>query len=202
MAHEGLTTGQAAAYVKRHPKTLQGWDRDGSLTAHRTTSGRRYWLRADLDRYLGRTSTEKPRFAVAYCRVSSQAQRPDLKNQRAIVEQFCVARGLANVEYITEIGGGLNFKRKHFLALIDRILTGEISAVIVAHKDRLTRFGFDLLKHLCELHSCELFVLDQEKLSPEREMVEDLMTIVHCFSSRLYGLRNYRKTLKAALASP
>jgi putative resolvase len=202
MAHEGLTTGQAAAYVKRHPKTLQGWDRDGSLTAHRTTSGRRYWLRADLDRYLGRTSAEKPRFAVAYCRVSSQAQRPDLKNQRAIVEQFCVASGLANVEYIIEIGGGLNFKRKHFLALIDRILTGEISAVIVAHKDRLTRFGFDLLKHLCESHSCELFVLDQEKLSPEREMVEDLMTIVHCFSSRLYGLRNYRKTLKAALASP
>jgi predicted site-specific integrase-resolvase len=169
--------------------------------AHRTATGRRYWLKADLDRYLGKTTVDAPRTAIAYCRVSSQAQRPDLKNQRSVLEDFCAARGLANVEFVSEIGGGLNFKRKHFLSLVDRVVRGEISHLIVAHKDRLTRFGFDLLKHLCEAHACELLVLDQEKLSPEREMVEDLMTIIHCFSSRLYGLRNYRKTLKAALAS-
>ena len=201
MTHEGLTTGQAALYVKRHPKTLQGWDRAGVLKACRTASGRRYWLRSDLDRYLGQTSAVPIRTAVAYCRVSSQAQRPDLKNQRFVLEDFCAARGLANVEFVSEIGGGLNFKRKHFLTLVDRVVRGEISHVVVAHKDRLTRFGFDLLSHLCAAHECELLVLDQEKLSPEREMVEDLMTIVHCFSSRLYGLRNYRKTLKAALST-
>jgi len=200
MAHEGLTTGQAAAYVGRHPKTLQGWDRDGSLAAHRTASGRRYWMKADLDHYLGRTSAVRVRVAVAYCRVSSQAQRPDLKNQRSVLEDFCASRGLANVEFVTEIGDGLNFKRKHFLDIVDRVVRGELSHLIVVHKDRLTRFGFDLLKHLCTTHECELLVLGQEKLSPEREMVEDLMTIVHCFSSRLYGLRNYRKTLKAALS--
>ncbi len=200
MAHEGLTTGQAATYLKRHPKTLQGWDRAGALPAHRTSTGRRYWLKADLDCYLGRTTATRERTAVAYCRVSSQAQRPDLKNQRSVLEDFCAVRGLANVEFITEIGGGLNFKRKGFLAIIDRLVRSEISHLVVAHRDRLTRFGFDLLKHLCETHGCELLVLDQEKLSPEREMVEDLMTIVHCFSSRLYGLRNYRKSLKVALA--
>lgn len=139
------------------------------------------------------------RTAVAYCRVSSQAQRPDLKNQRSVLEDFCVVRGLANVEFVEETGGGLNFKRKRFLEIVDRVGCGEISHLVVAHKDRLTRFGFDLLKHLCDTHECELLVLNQEKLSPEREMVEDLMTIVHCFSSRLYGLRNYRKSLKAAL---
>lgn len=199
MAHDGLTTGQAAAYLKRHPKTLQGWDRDGLLPAQRTVTGRRFWPKEDLDRYLGKTSTVHVRSIVAYCRVSSQAQRPDLKNQRSVLEDFCAIRGFANVEYVLEIGGGLNFKRKEFLSIVDRVVGGGISHLVVAHKDRLTRFGFDLLKHLCDEHGCEVLVLDQEKLSPEREMVEDLMTIVHCFSSRLYGLRNYRKSLKDAL---
>lgn len=93
----------------------------------------------------------------------------------------------------------MNFNRKRFLSIVDRVVNGEVSHLIVAHKDRLTRFGFDLLKHLCATHNCEVIVLDQERLSPEREMVEDLMTIIHCFSARLYGLRNYRKSLKAAL---
>lgn len=136
---------------------------------------------------------------IAYCRVSSQAQRPDLKNQRTVVDDFCASLGFSNVEHISEIGGGLNFNRKRFLSIVDRVVNGEVSHLIVAHKDRLTRFGFDLLKHLCATHNCEVIVLDQERLSPEREMVEDLMTIIHCFSARLYGLRNYRKSLKAAL---
>lgn len=94
----------------------------------------------------------------------------------------------------------MNFKRKKFLTLMDGVVAGEIKTVVVAHKDRLSRFGFDLLAHLCEQAGCALVVMNSESLSPEREMVEDLMTIVHCFSSRLYGLRNYRKSLKEALA--
>jgi predicted site-specific integrase-resolvase len=140
--------------------------------------------------------------AVAYCRVSSQAQKPDLVNQRNVISQFCVAKGLANVEYIEEIGGRLNFKRPKFLNLVDRISASEIEVLVLAHKDRLARFGFELLRHLCEQHGCKLLIINDEKLSPEREMVEDLMTIIHCFSSRLYGLRNYKKALKTALASP
>src|SRR5216110_3508888 len=106
MLHEGLTTGQAAKYIFRHPKTLQAMDRAGVLPARRTASGRRYWLQPDLDRYLGRTAAERPRRTVCYCRVSSQAQRPDLKNQRRIVEEFAIAKGIANLEFIEEIGGG------------------------------------------------------------------------------------------------
>jgi putative resolvase len=136
---------------------------------------------------------------VAYCRVSSQTQRPDLKNQRNILDEFCVSRGIPNVEFIEEIGGGLNFKRPRFLALVDSVIAGEVDKLILAHKDRLMRFGFDLLKHICAKHGCELMVLNTEKVSPEQEMVQDLMAITHCFSSRLYGLRNYRKALKEAL---
>ena len=71
--------------------------------------------------------------------------------------------------------------------------------VVIAHQDRLARFGFALLKHLCETHETELLVMNTETLSPEQELVQDLMTITHCFSSRLYGLRNYRKALEKAL---
>ena len=201
MTHEGLTTGQAASYLGRHPKTLQAMDRAGVLPARRTATGRRYWLRSDLDAFLGRTSAVVPRRLVAYCRVSSQAQRPDLKNQRSIVEQFCIAKGLANVEFIEEIGGGLNFRRPKFLKMIDAITAGETSDLIAAHKDRLMRFGFDLLSHLCRQSDCQLWIINTEQVSPEQEMVQDLMAITHCFSTRLDGLRNYRKALKEALRS-
>jgi predicted site-specific integrase-resolvase len=101
--------------------------------------------------------------------------------------------------WVEEIGGGLNFKRPKFLHLVDWIVEDQVATLILAHKDRLVRFGFDLLEHLCRAHQCELLVVNLETLSPEQEMVQDLMTIVHCFSSRLYGLRNYRKALKKAL---
>lgn len=201
MAHEGLTTGEAAKYLRRHPKTLQSWDRKGILPARRTKTGRRYWLRADLDAYLGKTAAVPRRSTVAYCRVSSQAQKPDLKNQKQAVADFCTACGIANVDYVDEVGGGLNFRRKRLLEVIDRVMAGEVERLIVAHRDRLARFGFDLIRHLCAVNDCEVLVIDSERLSPEQEMVQDLMTIMHCFSSRLYGLRNYRKTLRKALSS-
>lgn len=197
-----LTVGQVAKRLGVCVKTVQRWDREGRLVATRTATNRRHYDAAQLDSFLGRPrSIATPRVAIAYCRVSSRAQRPDLKNQRATITAFCVARGLANAEYIEEIGGGLNFKRPHFLALIDRIVRGEVATLVLAHKDRLARFGIDLLRHLCASHDCEVLVINDEKLSPEREMVEDLMTIVHCFSSRLYGLRNYKKALKEALSN-
>lgn len=98
-----------------------------------------------------------------------------------------------------EIGGGLNFKRKLFLKIFDDVVHYRLAKLIVVHKDRLARFGFELLAHLCREHGCALLVLNNETLSPEQEMVQDLMAITHCFSSRLYGLRNYKKTLKEAL---
>src|SRR5438045_9036774 len=103
MLHEGLTTGQAAKYISRHPKTLQAMDRAGVLPARRTASGRRYWLQPDLDRYLGRTAGERPRRTVGYCRASSQAQRPDLNNQRRIVGEFGIAKAIANLVIRDEI---------------------------------------------------------------------------------------------------
>ena len=99
----------------------------------------------------------------------------------------------------SKIGGGLNFERKQLLRLVDRIVSGEVERVVLAHQDRLVRFGYKLLAHLCQTHQTELVVMNTTTLSPEQELVQDLMSIVHCFSSRLYGLRNYRKALEKAL---
>lgn len=180
-------------------KTLQRWDREGKLKpASRTPGNRRLYTQEQLNQLLNRTPKQE-RVAVAYLRVSRQAQKPDLANQRAALEQFCIAKGIAVNEWISEIGGGLNFKRPKFLDLVDRIIRGEISTLVIAHKDRLARFGYELLVHLCKTHECQIVVLNTESLSPEQEMVQDLMTITHCFSARLYGLRNYRKAVQRAL---
>ena len=136
---------------------------------------------------------------VAYLRVSGQAQKPDLADQKAALEQFCIARGIAVDEWISEIGGGLNFKRPKFSEQVDRVMRGELSTLVIAHQDRLARFGFELLTHLCETHDCQIVELNTESLSPEQEMVQDLMTIIDCFSSRLDGLRNYHRVIQKAL---
>jgi putative resolvase len=126
-------------------------------------------------------------------------KRPDLLNQRAALEGYTLEKQIAVDEWVIEIGGSLNFDRKRFLKVVDAILAGEVERVVIAHQDQLARFGFALLKHLRETHQMELVVMNTEMLSPEQELVQDLMSIVHCFSSRLYGLRNYRKALEKAL---
>jgi len=84
--------------------------------------------------------------------------------------------------------------------LVDGIVAGDIGTLVIAHKDRLARFGFPLIEHLCVKHQCELIVMNNQSLSPEQELTQDLLSILHCFSRRLYGLGNYRKTLKEVLA--
>ncbi len=196
-----ISTGKAAKLLGVSVKTLQRWEREGRLIPiARTDTNRRVYTESQIKTFLGLSAINKqPQRIVAYCRVSSAAQKSDLRNQRQILEEFVVASGLANVEFIEEIGGGLNFKRKKFLILMDDIGRHDIKTLIIAHQDRLTRFGFEWFEHYANKHGCTLLVLNQQRLSPEQEMVQDMMTIVHCFSGRLHGLRNYKKQLKAAL---
>jgi predicted site-specific integrase-resolvase len=178
---------------------MQRWDREGRRKAKRTLSGRRYSDEADLATALNLPQRSARRRTVAYCRVSSPAQKPDVANQRAGLESYAVSKQLVVDAWSMAIGGGLNFERKRFLRLVDAIVEGEVSRLLIAHQDRLARFGFALLKHLCETHHTALVVMNTEMLSPEQELVQDLMSMVHCFSSRWYGLRNYRKALEKAL---
>jgi putative resolvase len=193
------TVSQMAQHLHKSVKTLQKWDRGGVLKSQRTPTGRRFYTHAQLLSYFGMSPAASAKRIVAYCRVSSHAQKPDLKNQRRVLEDLCAARAYTDVEFVEEVGGGMNFKRKKFRELMTAVRSGTVGRLLLAHKDRLVRFGFDHLAWECEQAGCAVEVLNNEQLSPEHEMVQDLMTIVHCFSSRLYGLRNYKKSLQAAL---
>lgn len=192
---------EAARMIGVSTQTLRRWEKTGRITSVRSAGGHRRFREIDVLREMGVDPTSKGA-NVAYCRVSSRAQRPDLVNQRGAVEAFAGARGLPDLQVIEEIGGGMNLKRPKFLRLMDRVEDGEINVLIVAHQDRLCRFGFEWFERFCERHGCELLVMNQRRLSPEAEMVEDLLAIVQTFSARLDGLRSYKWRLRAALSAP
>ena len=180
-------------------KTLQRWDNQGKLPAKRTPSNYRYYTDDDLKIALGEKPLPEEREVVIYCRVSSSNQRSELKNQIKAMEEFANHCGYPVSRTISEIGGGLNFKRKKFIEMIVSMLKGEIEVIIVAHKDRMCRFAFDFIEQLAKYSDCKIIVANQTHLSLQAELCDDIMAIVHCFSCRLYGLRSYSKNLKKEL---
>lgn len=176
--------------------TLRRWDREKRLVPLRTETNHRVYTDDDIFKVLNLEKPNNQGKIVVYCRVSSHAQKDDLQSQLEAMQTFCLAQGIAVDEWHSEVGGGLNFKRKIFLSLMDRIEIGEIKTLYVAHKDRLARFGFDYFEHMANRHNYQIVVVNQEKLSPQQELVEDMLAIIHSFSSRLYGLRKYKKQVK------
>ncbi|WP_405689015.1 IS607 family transposase [Streptomyces sp. NBC_00057] len=188
-----------AQRVGRSASTIRRWEREGRIAPQRV-SGQRYFTDADVRQVLQPGFDESARQTIVYCRVSSPGQKDDLASQVQAMEEFCRGRGLAVDQWIREVGGGMNLQRKKFLALMDAIERGEVGTLVIAHKDRLARFGFDYLEHVATKNGCTIVVANQESLSPQEEMVQDLLAIVHTFSGRLHGLRRYEKTLKDELA--
>ena len=177
----------AATRLGVSTKTLERWLEDGKIEGIFTQGGqRRYNLDSIIPVRHGNPPDE--RTTLLYARVSSRSQKNDLEQQ----VQFLQSR-YPGAEIITDIGSGLNFKRKGLQTLLDRVLGNTCQLIVIAHKDRLCRFGFDLISWLCARQQTQILVLDQTNLSPEREMVEDILAIIHVFSCRLYGLRKYKK---------
>jgi len=179
--------------IARTTQTLQRWDRQGILKAHRTPTNRRYYTHDQYLQVIGQKAKE-PKI-VTYCRVSSAGQKTDLESQKKAVEQFCVASGRPVALWLQDIGSGLNYKRKNFVLLMEMVEHGEVSEIVIAHQDRLVRFGYEWFEKFCRDHGTTLTVMNAETLSPEAEMTQDLLSIIHCFSSRLYGLRKYKKQI-------
>lgn len=178
-------------------KKLENLEKEGVITPIR--KGRlKYYTDEMVDEYFGLDTGNKKvsKKVIGYYRVSTNSQKKEMKYQKEALENFSINSGKPIDEYLSDIGSGINFKRKNFLKIIDMIERREISELIVTYKDRLTRFGFDLIEERCNVNNVKLTVINLEKSSPEKELVEDLMTIIHVFSSRLYGLRKYKKTIK------
>jgi len=177
--------------------TLQKWDRKGIRRACRTTTNRRYYNHEQFLQVIGQKAFEQ--ISIRYCRISGSGQKGDLASQKGAVEQFCIATGKAVAEKIEDVGSGLNYKREGFIRLMEMVERGEVSEIVIAHKDRLVRFGFEWFQKFCSDHGCRITVMNAESLSPEAEMTKDLLSIIHGFSGRLYGLRKYKKKLHAMI---
>jgi len=184
--------------IGRTTQTLQRWDRLGILKAHRTPTDRRYYTHDQYLQIIGQKAKEQK--IMVYCRVSSAGQKGDLESQKKAVEQFCIAAGKPVGLWLQDIGSGLNYQRKNFVLLMEMVEHGEVSEIVIAHQDRLVRFGYEWFEKFCRDHGATLTVMNAETLSPEVEMTQDLLSIIHCFSSRLYGLRKYKKQIARLVA--
>ena len=184
--------------IGRTTNTLQKWDREGKLNAHRSpTTNRRYYTHDQYLAYRGFVANDAG-LTLVYTRVSGVAQKPDLAHQIKALEVYCQQHALQVDEWLSDLGSGLNYKRKQFNRLMELIELGQVRRLILAHRDRLVRFGYEYFAAFCERHHTEIVVIDGETLSPEQELVGDLLAIVTVFSARLPGLRSYRKVLKEA----
>lgn len=177
-----INTKAACNRLGVHPNTLRNWDREGKIKTIRTPWGNRLY---DL------SSISQNRTKIIYARVSSNGQKHDLEKQISYLRTR-----YPEYELIQDIGSGLNFKRKGLGALLDRILSGSVEEVVIAHRDRLCRFGFDLLNSIASKFNTRILVLNESQLSPQEELVQDLLSIIHVFSCRLYGLRKYSGEIK------
>ncbi len=186
-----VTPKEAAKILGVHVSSLRRWENEGKLKAIRTPGGQRRFVLSEVEKVAGMPRTVR---TVCYGRVSTHSQQDDLQRQLEHLRQR-----YPEAEIISEVGSGLNFRRKKFLTVLERIIDGDIQRLVVAHPDRLVRFGYELVKWLCQKFECELLVLNDRKLSPEQELVQDMLSIIHCFSSRLYGLRKYKSQLKEEL---
>lgn len=181
--------------VGKTPQTLRNWDKKGYLTPHHTSSnGYRYYAEEQINQVFG-ISNSKPKIVIGYCRVSSIKQKDDLERQVEAVSYYLTAQGNP-FEIITDIGSGINYNKKGLQSLIRRIQLGEIEKVVILYKDRLLRFGIELVEYFASLYGCSIEIIDSTEKTEEQELVEDMIQIVTVFACRLQGKReNKAKTL-------
>jgi len=187
--------GEAASILGTTPATLRKWEETGELLpARKTKGGTRYYDTAEL---LGLSNEAAP--TLCYCRVSSHDQKSDLDRQQEMLEAYCAAKGWRS-ETIRDLGSGMNYHKKGLNKLLDLILKRQIRRLVITHKDRLLRFGAELVFALCEIQGIEIVIIHQgEQPSFEEELANDVLEIITVFSARLYGARSrkHKKTLEA-----
>ena len=180
--------------------TLQQWDKAGKLKAYRNPkTNRRYYTEEQIDEFLGRKRQSSDAKTIIYCRVSNQGQKDDLVNQIDFLQTFCNANAEIVDEVLSDIGSGLNYNRKNFNIILEQAMKGKIKRLYISHKDRFIRFGYEWFEALLKKNGCEVIVVNNEKMSPQEEMIQDLISIIHVFSCRIYGLRKYKRQIKEEL---
>ena len=179
------TLRDACDIMQIDPSTLRKWDREGKIRCVRLQNNFRRIPESEINRILG---IQKERSSCIYARVSSSGQKGDLDRQ---IEKLRVSS--PESEVISDIRSGMRFDRKGFVKLLDLIEKDKVSVIYITHKDRLARFGYDLVEKICEMHGTRIVTVDSEELlTAHEELSRDLISIITSFSARLYGLRSHK----------
>ncbi|QUB95763.1 IS607 family transposase [Leptotrichia sp. oral taxon 218] len=182
--------------IGRSVNTLQRWDREGILKARRTPTNRRYYTEEDYYNIMGiqqENAENQVNDVIIYARVSNQNQKDDLKNQVEFLKTYANAKGYIVSNIITDIGSGLNYNRKGFNSIL---YSEKKQTILISYEDRFVRFGYSWFDNFLKSKGSEIIVVNNQTLSPQQELVEDLISIIHIFSCRIYGLRKYKKKIK------
>lgn len=172
------------------PQTLRNWDRLGKLKPHHTAeNGYRYYSQEQLDSILDNQKVK--RITIGYCRVSSYKQKDDLNRQCENMRTYLLAQGKP-FRIIQDIGSGINYRNKGLIELIELINDNRVDKVVILYKDRLLRFGAELVEEFASLHNCEIEIIDYADKSEQQELVEDLIQIITVFSCKLQGKRAHK----------
>jgi predicted site-specific integrase-resolvase len=182
-----LTISEAAKLKGVSVSTLRRWESEGKLIPERTANGHR---RYTISQLLG--VKENLSYTVGYCCVSSHDQKKDLERQKEVVELFCAQNGW-QVEIIDDLGSGLNYNKKGLKRLIRLIVDSKVERLVLTHKDRLLRFGSELIFSLCEQFGTEVVIINRTEDSTfEEDLAQDVLEIITVFSARLYGSRSHK----------
>jgi len=185
---EYISTKEARILLGVSIDTLRSWDKQGKVNTIRTPSGYRKYSKQDIYNILGWDVPTPEKRKIAYCRVSSKKQADDLVRQQDFFRS-----NYPDYELVSDIGSGINWKRKGLNTILDYAIKGDIDTVMVAHKDRLSRFGFELIETIIGKGGGKLIVLDRENdKSPELELADDILSIIHVYSCRANGKRRYK----------
>lgn len=169
-------------------QTLRNGDKKGKLHPHHTSSnGYRYYSHEQLNQVMN-VKPNLDRIVIGYCRVSSNKQKDDLERQIENMKLYLTAQGKP-FEIISDIGSGINYKKKGLKELMKRISQNKVDKVVVFYKDRLLRFGFELVEYIASLYDCDIEIIDHTEKTEQQELVEDLVQIITVFSCKLQDKR-------------
>ena len=182
--------GEFANRIGKTIQTLRNWDKKNILKpSHVTQGGTRYYSQEQLNHFLGlKLEKQINKKIIGYCRVSSHKQKDALERQIENVKTYMYAKGY-QFEIITDIGSGINYNKKGLNQLIDMVTNSEVEKIVVLYKDRLIRFGYELIENLCNKFGTTIEIIDNTEKTEQQELVEDLVQIVTVFSCRLQGKR-------------
>ncbi|ACD67314.1 MAG TPA: IS607 family transposase [Sulfurihydrogenibium sp.] len=171
--------------------TLRLWDKKGILKPEfKTPRGERRYSEAQLQ-YILQKKSDAPRINVGYARVSSKKQEDDLKRQIELLELFLAKQGKP-FKIISDMGSGINYSKSGLKELLKLISSNQVDTIYVLYKDRLVRFGFELIEEFAKLHNTKIEIMNQtEDKIDEEELVEDILNIIHVFSRKLNGKKSH-----------